>query len=245
AGEAGSGTQLWADDLGVGARRGLGRRNRRRARLIGKRLAFHEHLDFVGVEHFADEKSLGDVFESAAVGLDDAAGLVVGLIDDALHFHVDVQGGVFAEVAMLGNFAAEEDSFFLLAVSQRTHVAHAPFADHVARDIGGAFDVVSGAGGDVAEENFLGGAAAHENGEHAFQVFLGVGVLVGFGELHGEAESHAARNDGDLVDGIGSGSHGGDQSVAGFVIGGVLLFLVGEDHGAALDAHHDLVLGHF
>ena len=37
---------------------------------------------------------------------------------------------------------------------------------------------------------------------------------------------------------------GGDQDMAGFVVGGVLLVVVGEQHGLALCAHQDLVLGH-
>ena len=34
-----------------------------------------------------------------------------------------------------------------------------------------------------------------------------------------------------------------DQRMAGLVIGGQALFLVGHHHGAPLGAHHDLVLG--
>ena len=71
---------------------------------------------------------------------------------------------------MLRDFAAQENRFFLLAEGQRTELAHAPFANHLARDVGGAFDVVARAGGDVAEENFLGAAAAHQHGERAFQI---------------------------------------------------------------------------
>jgi hypothetical protein len=33
------------------------------------------------------------------------------------------------------------------------------------------------------------------------------------------------------------------ERVAGLVIGGHLLLFLGHDHGAALGAHHDLVLG--
>ena len=123
--------------------------------------------------------------------------------------------------------------------------AHAPLADHLARDFGGAFDVVAGAGGDVVQENFLGGATAHQDGELRFEEFLGVSVLVVDRQLHGDAESHAARDDGDFVQRVGAGSHGRDESVAGFVISGVPLFLVRQDHGLALDAHEDFVLGHF
>src|SRR3546814_4070670 len=35
----------------------------------------------------------------------------------------------------------------------------------------------------------------------------------------------------------------GDDGMARLMIGGHLLFIVGHDHGAALAAHHDLVLG--
>src|SRR5690242_6549198 len=70
-------------------------------------------------------------------------------------------------------------------------------------------------------------------------------MLVVDRQLHGEAEGHAARNDGDFVHGVGAGSHGGDESVAGFVVRGVFLLLVGKNHGLALDAHEDFVFGHF
>ena len=43
---------------------------------------------------------------------------------------------------------------------------------------------------------------------------------------------------------IGAGSHSRNQSVARFVVGGVALFLVRQNHGLALDAHEDFVLGH-
>ena len=81
---------------------------------------------------------------------------------------------------MLGNLAAEEDGFIFLAVSKRPEFAHAPFANHVAGNVRGSLDVVAGTCGDVAEEDFFGRAAAHEDGEHAFEIFARVGVLVGF-----------------------------------------------------------------
>ena len=109
--------------------------------------------------------------------------------DDAAHFAVDLDGGVFGVVAVLRDFAAEEDLLFLLAEGQRPESAHAPLADHLARDFGGAFDVVARAGGDVVQENFLGGAAAHQHGELRFEKFLGVGVLVVDRQLHGDAQA--------------------------------------------------------
>jgi len=97
----------------------------------------------------------------------------------------------------------------------------------------------------MAEENLFGRAAAHQHGQHAFEVFLGIGVLVGLRKLHRKAEGHAAGNDRDLVHRIGARGHRGDQCVARLVIRGILLFLVGQDHGLALDAHEHLVFGHF
>ncbi len=65
------------------------------------------------------------------------------------------------------------------------------------------------------------------------------------GKLHRDAQRHAARNDRDFVQRIGARSHRGDQSVAGLVVRRVALFLVGQNHGPALDAHEHFVLGHF
>ena len=79
---------------------------------------------------------------------------------------------------MLRDLAAQEDGFLFLSESQRSEFAHAPVAHHLSRDVRGSFDVVARAGGDMAEENLLGGAAAHQDGERADQVVLRVGVLV-------------------------------------------------------------------
>ena len=61
-------------------------------------------------------------------------------------------------------------------------------------------------------------------------------------QLLREAERHAARDDRDLVDGVGAGEELRDQRVAGLVVGGVPLLLEADDHAAALGAHHHLVL---
>ena len=71
--------------------------------------------------------------------------VVVG--DEALHFLVDLERRVFAVVLVLRDLAAEEDLLFLLAEGERPHrVAHAPLAHHPARQLGGALEVVAGAG---------------------------------------------------------------------------------------------------
>src|SRR5579859_2388926 len=235
--------QFGPHGFGIHARRRWSLR-RRRAGLFRERLAFHEQLYFGGVNDFPFEKSLGYAFENVAVAGKNAAGSIVGRIDDALHFLVNLHGGVFGEIAVLGDFTAKKDGFILFTVSQRPEFAHAPFADHVPSDVRSTLDVVAGAGGDVAQEDFFRGTSAHQHGKHAFEILARVGMLVGFGQLHGEAESHAAWNDRDFVDGIGARSHGGNQRMPRFVVSGVFLFLVGKNHGLALDAHQDFVLRH-
>ena len=110
--------------------------------------------------------------------LDDLAGAIVAALHQLLDLLIDLDRGVFAIVAMLRDFAAEEDLLFLLAVAQCAEFAHAPFADHLARDVGSALDVVAGAGGHLVHEDFLGDAAAHEDGELIFEIILARAVFV-------------------------------------------------------------------
>ena len=93
------------------------------------------------------------------------------------------------------------------------------------------------------EEHHLGDASGHEHGELGLEIILGVGVAVVEGQLLGQAQGQAARDDRDLVDGVGLGDERGHEGVAGLVVGRVPLFLVADDHALALDAHEDLVLG--
>jgi hypothetical protein len=92
------------------------------------------------------------------------------------------------------------------------------------------------------EEDLFGDASAVSCGQAGFEVLAGVVVAIA-GQVDGDAESHAARNDGDLVDGVGVVAQDGDESVTGLVIRGDLLLFVGEQHRLALGAHEDLVFG--
>src|SRR5262249_38499316 len=146
--ESRRGPHLWPHYLRVRRRRCRRRRRRgRRPRLLRQRLAFHQQLHFVGVEHLALQQGQRDAVQRILVGVQDILRLLVSLADNPLHFAVNLQRGVFAEVAVLCDFAAQEDGLFLFAERQRPQVAHAPLADHVARDVRGAFDVVARAGG--------------------------------------------------------------------------------------------------
>src|SRR5579872_2173179 len=146
---------------------------------------------------------------------------------------------------MLRNLASEEDLLILLAEGDRTHWAHAEFAHHAAGRIAGLLDVVAGAGGHLLEEDFLGGAAAHHNGQAGFEIVLGIRVLVVERQLHGDAQRHSTRNDRNLVHGVGMIAHGGNQRVASLVISRDLLLFVAEQHALALCAHEHFVLGQF
>ena len=135
-------------------------------RQIGERFAAHQLLHLIGVEHFAREQRVGDVEQRLLVRRENLGGAAVGVHDEALHLGVDLERRVFAVVLVLRDLAAEEDLLFLLAEGERAHrVAHAPLAHHLARQIGGALEIVAGAGRDVAGGQLLGDAAAEQDGD--------------------------------------------------------------------------------
>ena len=70
-----------------------------------------------------------------------------------------------------------------------------------------------------------------------------IAVAVPLRQTHDHTQRTATRNDGGLVDRIGCRLVDRDDGMAGLMIGGHLLLIVGHDHGAALRSHHDLVLG--
>src|SRR6266853_4048115 len=184
AGETRCGAKLGTHQLRVRGRRSLWRRCGGCARLIRQRLAFHKHFHFVGVDDFTFEQRLRDAFERIPIVREELLRVLVAAVDDALHFLIDLDGGVFRIVAVLRDFAAEEDCFVFLAVGQRSQLAHTPFANHIARDVRGAFDVIASAGGDVAEENFFRRTPAHQHCQHGFQIIARVRVFVVFRQLH-------------------------------------------------------------
>ncbi len=121
----------------------------------------------------------------------------------------------------------------------------APLGDHVAGDFGRALDVVRRAGRDRlgSEDDFLGDAAAEQRADAALQATLAGAVAIRFRQEHRHAQRAAARDDGDLINRVVLGHRQADDGVTGLVIRGELLLLLVHDHGAALGAHHDLVLG--
>ena len=78
--------------------------------------------------------------------------------------------------------------------------------------------------GDVAEDDFLGDAAAHADGQTGEQFVFAIGVFVFLRQPHGDAERRPARDDRHLVQRLGVRQKLEQQRVTGFVIGGVRLF---------------------
>ncbi len=169
---------------------------------------------------------------------------LVGLVDQAAHFQVDLASRFLAEIAMLRDLAAQEDLLLLLAEGERTQAAHAVLANHAPGQISRALNIAARACGHLVEENFLCHASAVSNGQIRFQVFPCVVVAVA-GQKDRNAQSHAARNDGDLVDGVGMFAPERYQRVAGLVVRRHSLLFLGQQHRLALGAHQDLVLGYF
>ena len=99
---------------------------------------------------------------ASAVGLDNGVSRLVGLVDKAANFQIDLAGGLLTEVAMLGYLAAKEYLLFLFAEGERTQAAHAVLADHAPGQVGGAFNIAARAGGHLVEEDLLGHAPAVE-----------------------------------------------------------------------------------
>src|SRR5690606_11360814 len=165
---------------GLAARLAVGRR-RAAARgpgRLGQRQALREPLDLLGVEDLAREQLVGDGQQRCLVRDEQVARPLVVLHDQLLDFLIDADGRVLAVVLRLRELAAEEDLLFTLAERERAHrIAHAPLADHLARQVGDPLEVVAGARRLLARGDFLGNAAAEQDGQLIDQVVARIVVL--------------------------------------------------------------------
>src|SRR5262245_42976324 len=208
-----------------------------------ERQAGGDPLHLLGVEHLTLQERLGHLHENRLVLGEELVRALIRVGDEALHFLIDLERGVFAVILVLGDLAAQEDLLFLLAEGERTHrVAHAPLADHLARHLGRALEVVAGAGREAVHRDLFGNAAAEEDRDLIVQVVARVIVLLVDRQLLRETERHAARDDRDLVDRIREWQEHREQGVARLVNRGDTLLGVADDHRAALGSHQHLVL---
>jgi hypothetical protein len=123
----------------------------------------------------------------------------------------------------------------------RAERRHAELAHHLPRQLGGALDVVRGAARHLAQEQLLGDAAAHQDGDLRLDERLGVRVSIRLRQLHRHAERATARDDRHLVQRIGVGQQRSHHGVARLVIGAGDALLLAHRHRLPLDAHQHLV----
>src|SRR5436309_3645156 len=201
-------------------------------------------VDLGAIEDLALEECVGHLVQHLDIATEKQLRPLVGLQHVAADLLVDLDGRRLGVVDLLGEVPPEEDLLLLLAEGHGAELlAHAPLADHLVAELGGALDVVAGPGGHVAEHQLLRGAAPEEDGEVVDQEGLGVRVPIVERDLLGQAERHAARDDRHLVHGIGSRDELRDEREARLVVGRAPALLEADDHRPPLRAHHHLVLG--
>src|SRR5437762_949338 len=76
--------------------------------------AVDQQLDLGRIKHFALQQSVCDALQGLAIHFEDLLGDRVALVDELADLGIDLYGCIFAIVAVLGDFAAEEDLLFLL-----------------------------------------------------------------------------------------------------------------------------------
>ena len=211
-----------------------------------KRLAFNKHVQFLSGNGFALDKGLGDAVQLVDIFRENLCAALVGFLHDTLYFGVYETGRVLTVILVLDPLPADEDFLAGFADGERADgIAHTPFSDHLAGQLGDAFDVVGSAGGDILENDFLSHTAAEEDNQVIAQEVAGIAVAVLAGKLHGDAEGASSRDNAHLVHRIRSGKQLCGEGVPAFVIGGDALLLIGEDEAAAFTAHEDFVFGEF
>ena len=136
--------------------------------------------------------------------------------------------------------------FLVFAVLDHAEfVAHAPFADHLAREPRHLFDVTRRPARDVVRDNFLSDAARHGDGDDVEEFFSFAVQDVVLGQIHRRSQRLAAWDDGDFVQRMSVLEDHVDQRMAGFVPGSALFVFVGHGQAAALAAPANFVAGFF
>ncbi len=157
-------------------------------------------------------------------------------LHDARNLVVDAASGGVGVILRVAVVATQEHLVVGLAEYLNAQVgAHAVVGNHGAGHLGGAFQVVRGARGDVLAEQLFGNTATHEHGQLVAHLVAAVQHLVLVGDGKGVAQRAATADDRDLMHRIGTFQKVADQGVAAFVVG---------DGGAgALVQHTALALG--
>ena len=212
-----------------------------------RRFAFHDAFDLFAGKGFVFQQALCQTFEFFLMVSDHFKGTVVTFVDDALHFGFDqfLGGRRNAEPACAAIGLITGCCFGIIDVPDLVRHTHAHH--HAACQLAGLHDIAHRARGDSLSavlENFC-RFARHGHGDLLFGFVLEHLQLVHFGQAHHHAQSTATRNDRRLIDRITFRQLDPDDGVTGFVVGGLFLLVLRQDHRAAFRPHHDLVFGGF
>ena len=215
-------------------------RARRAACRSGSKISAISALSRVSLSRSASTRAS----RTSRFSLEDLEGLLVGVAEQRLDLLVDHRGDLLGVVALVAHVAAQERLGGAVAELDRAEaLGHAVLGDHRAGQVGGLLDVVAGTGGDVVEDQRLGGHAAEHVGELVEHLAARLGVLVLVGQHHRVAQRATARQDRDLVHRVGAGQRRGDQGVAALVVGGDQLLLLAHQARTTLRAGDDAVDG--
>ena len=114
---------------------------------------FDEIIHLLCIQDFPLQNSIGQAVERFHALANDSASPLVIFGNNPRNLFIDFDGSFLIVIPMLGDLAAPKDLLFLLGEGQRSQIAHAVHAHHLAGPLGGKFDVVFGAGGLVAEDD--------------------------------------------------------------------------------------------
>ena len=197
-----------------------------------------EQLDeLLALDRLALEQDLRDVVELLAVLGEDVARRLVRLLDDAPDLVVDLAGDLVGVVGLGGELAARKGWPWSWPNTRGPELlGHAEAHDHLLGGGGDLLEVVGRAGGDLVEDELLGGAAAQRHRHRVGQLRARGEELVLGGQRDRVAERLAARDHGDLVDRVGVVEVVGHERVAHLVVGGDPALLLGHHAGLLLRA---------
>src|SRR2546426_2446837 len=218
---------------GVLARGGAGRR-------LPRLLLRKDLVQLLAVDRLDDLEPLHHSVHLRPRLAQHALGGLVAVVDDAADLLVDDGGDLFRVGALFAQVAAEEHELFAMAHLDGAELfRHAPLRDHAAGDLGRLLDVVLGAGRDVAQDDLLRDASAHDARDLVHQPVARDEVLVLLGQAQRPAERHAAGDDRDLVHRVGVRQPLHDQRVPGLVVGDDLFLFFRDAPALALRAGDD------
>ncbi|MPM33308.1 hypothetical protein SDC9_79881 [bioreactor metagenome] len=222
---------------------GFARRRIFRRTGIDGGLAPEQDIDFDGTQGFAFQQRLRQLFQLIAMGSQQFAGPVERRINQISDLDVDFPRSRLAGIMHRRRIEPDMHMFAEVTVFDRADlVVHPVDADHHPRQAADHFDILRGAGGDVADHLLLGHAAAQTHGHlvEQFQLAFGIDIFLRHRERRAEI-GLAARNDRHLMQRLGVFAIQPHQRVPRFVIRRQAAFAVGDPAAAPFPAEADLV----